>query len=87
MSSEKSKQHRNKWYRDHVNKYCVCVNKSEVEVVGYIEDLLKRKSLVNMLKIKLKKIWKKKIICYYIYVRNKERKSDMYVRLTRGETC
>ena len=41
MMSEKSKQHRNQWYRDHVNKYCICVNKDEVEVVDYIEDLLK----------------------------------------------
>ena len=36
MLSEKSKENRNKWYRDHVNKYCVCVNKNEVE-----EDLKK----------------------------------------------
>ena len=36
MMSEKSKEKRNKWYRDHVNKYCVCVNKDEVEVVDYL---------------------------------------------------
>ena len=33
MLSENSKENRNKWYRDHVNKYCVCVNKNDVEVV------------------------------------------------------
>ena len=43
MMSEKSKENRNKWYRDHVNKYCVCVNKNEVEVVDYIENLLENK--------------------------------------------
>ena len=40
MMSEKSKEKRNKWYRDHVNKYCVCVNKNETEVVNFIEILL-----------------------------------------------
>ena len=42
MLSEKSKENRNKWYRDHVNKYCVCVNKNEIEVVNFIENLLKQ---------------------------------------------
>ena len=54
MLSEKSKQNRNKWYRDHVNKYCVCVNKSEVEVIGYIEDLLKKKKFSLYVKNKIK---------------------------------
>jgi hypothetical protein len=54
MLSEKSKENRNKWYRDHVNKYCVCVNKSEVEVVGYIEDLLKKKKFSQYVKDKVK---------------------------------
>nr|DAF56529.1 MAG TPA: hypothetical protein [Podoviridae sp. ctnWS46] len=54
MISEKSKQHRNQWYRDHVNKYCICVNKNEVEVVGYIEDLLKEKKFSQYVKDKVK---------------------------------
>lgn len=54
MMSEKSKQHRNQWYRDNVNKYCVCVNKNEVEVVGYIEDLLKNKKFSQYVKDKVK---------------------------------
>ena len=54
MMSEKSKENRNKWYRDHVNKYCVCVNKNEVEVVNYIEDLLKKKKFSQYVKDKVK---------------------------------
>ena len=54
MMSEKSKQHRNQWYRDNVNKYCVCVNKNEVEVVDYIEDLLKKKKFSQYVKDKVK---------------------------------
>lgn len=54
MLSKNSKENRNKWYRDHVNKYCVCVNKSEVEVVGYIEDLLKHKNFSLYVKNKIK---------------------------------
>lgn len=54
MMSEKSKENRNKWYRDHVNKYCVCVNKDEVEVVDYIEDLLKSKNFSKYVKNKIK---------------------------------
>ena len=54
MMSEKSKQHRNKWYRDHVNKYCICVNKEEIEVVDYIEDLLKVKKFSKYVKNKIK---------------------------------
>ena len=54
MLSEKSKENRNKWYRDHVNKYCICVNKDEVEVVGYIEDLLKKKKFSKYVKDKIK---------------------------------
>lgn len=59
MMSEKSKEHRNKWYRDHVNKYCVCVNKKEVEVVDYIEDLLKKKKFSKYIKEKIKEDLKK----------------------------
>ena len=54
MMSEKSKQHRNQWYRDHVNKYCICVNKDEIEVVDYIEDLLKKKKFNKYVKDKIK---------------------------------
>ena len=54
MMSEKSKAHRNQWYRDNVNKYCVCVNKNEVEVVDYIECLLKAKKFSKYVKDKIK---------------------------------
>ena len=54
MMSEKSKEHRNQWYRDNVNKYCVCVNKNEVEVVDYIECLLKTKKFSKYVKDKIK---------------------------------
>ncbi len=54
MMSEKLKETRNKWYRDHVNKYCVCVNKDEIEVVDYIEDLLKAKKFSKYVKNKIK---------------------------------
>lgn len=54
MMSEKSRQNRNKWYLDHVNKYCVCVNKDEVEVVDYIEGLLKSKKFSKYVKNKIK---------------------------------
>lgn len=59
MMSEKSKEHRNQWYRDHVNKYCVCVNKDEVEVVGYIEGLLRNKKFSQYVKDKVKEDLKK----------------------------
>lgn len=59
MMSEKSKEHRNQWYRDNVNKYCVCVNKNEVEVVDYIEDLLKKKKFSKYVKEKIKEDLKK----------------------------
>ena len=54
MVSEKSKENRNKWYRNNVNKYCVCVNKNEVEVVDYIECLLKTKKFSKYVKDKIK---------------------------------
>lgn len=59
MMSEKSKKHRNQWYLDHVNKYCVCVNKQEVEIVDYIEDLLKKKKFSKYVKEKIKEDLKK----------------------------
>lgn len=54
MMNEKSREHRNQWYRDHVNKYCVCVNKHEVEVVDYIEHLLEKKIFSKYVKNKIK---------------------------------
>ena len=54
MMSEKSKEHRNKWYREHVNKYCVCVNKNEVDVINFIENLLKHKNFSFYVKNKIK---------------------------------
>lgn len=59
MMSEKSKEHRNQWYRDHVNKYCVCVNKEEVEVVDYIDGLLKNKKFSQYIRDKIKEDLKK----------------------------
>lgn len=59
MISEKSKEHRNQWYRDHVNKYCVCVNKEDVEIVDYIESLLKSKKFSKYVKDKIKDDLKK----------------------------
>lgn len=59
MLSEKSKENRNKWYREHVNKYCVCVNKEEVEVIDYIEYLLKIKKFSKYVKDKIKEDLKK----------------------------
>lgn len=52
--SEKSREHRNKWYRDHVNKYCVCVNKDDKDIIVYIEALLKKKSFSQYVKEKIK---------------------------------
>ena len=40
MMSEKAKENRNKWYRDNVKKYCVSVNRKDVEVINFIENLL-----------------------------------------------
>lgn len=59
VMSEKSKENRNKWYRDHVNKYCVCVNKNETEVVNFIENLLKHKNFSFYVKNKIKEDLKK----------------------------
>ena len=59
MMSEKMKEKRNKWYRDHINKYCICVNKDEVEVVDYIEDLLCKKKFSRYVKDKIKEDLKK----------------------------
>lgn len=60
MMSEKSREHRNKWYRDHVNKYCVCVNKEDKDIIGYIEVLLKNKCFSQYVKEKIKEDLAKK---------------------------
>lgn len=54
MLSEKSRARRNKWYRDHVNKYCVSINKNDVDVIQYVEALLKKKSFSAYVKNKVK---------------------------------
>ena len=59
MMSEKSKENRNKWYRDNVNKYCVCVNKNDDEVVDYIENLLENKKFSQYVRDKIKEDLKK----------------------------
>lgn len=59
MESEKTKEYRKKWHKDHINKYCVCVNKNEIEVVGYIECLLKEKKFSDYVKHKIKEDLKK----------------------------
>ena len=59
MMSEKSREHRNKWYREHVNKYCVCVNKDDKDIVDFIEDLLKHKKFSLYVKHKIKEDIKK----------------------------
>ena len=59
MESEKTKEYRKKWHKDHINKYCVCVNKDEIEVVDYIECLLKSKKFSQYVKSKIKEDLKK----------------------------
>ena len=59
MESEKTKEYRKKWHKDHINKYCICVNKSEIEVIGYIEGLLKEKKFSDYVKHKIKEDLKK----------------------------
>lgn len=53
MMSEKAKENRNKWYRDNVRKYCVCVNIKDVEVINFIENLLKHKNFSFYVKNKI----------------------------------
>lgn len=53
MMSEKAKENRNKWYRDNVRKYCVCVNKKDVEIIDYIENLLKHHNFSFYVKNKI----------------------------------
>lgn len=53
MMSEKAKENRNKWYRDNVRKYCVCVNIKDVEVINFIENLLKHHNFSFYVKNKI----------------------------------
>ena len=53
MMSEKAKDKRNKWYRDNVKKYCVCVNKKDVEIIDYIENLLRHHNFSFYVKNKI----------------------------------
>lgn len=53
MMSEKTKENRNKWYRDNVKKYCVCVNKKDIEIIDYIENLLKHHNFSFYVKNKI----------------------------------
>lgn len=53
MMSEKAKENRNKWYRDNVKKYCVCVNKKDVEIIDFIENLLRHHNFSFYVKNKI----------------------------------
>lgn len=53
MMSEQAKEKRNKWYRDNVKKYCVCVNIKDVEVISFIENLLKHHNFSFYVKNKI----------------------------------
>lgn len=53
MMSEQAKENRNKWYRDNVKKYCVCVNKKDVEIIDFIENLLKHHNFSFYVKSKI----------------------------------
>lgn len=53
MMSEQAKENRNKWYRDNVKKYCVSVNKKDVEIINFIENLLKHHNFSFYVKNKI----------------------------------
>ena len=53
MMSEQVKEKRNKWYRDNVKKYCVSVNKKDIEVINFIENLLKHHNFSFYVKNKI----------------------------------
>ena len=53
MMSEQAKENRNKWYRDNVKKYCVCVNIKDIEVINFIENLLKHHNFSFYVKNKI----------------------------------
>ena len=40
MMSEQAKEKRNKWYRDNVKKYCVCVNIKDVEIIDITMQII-----------------------------------------------
>lgn len=54
MENEKTREYRKKWHKDHINKYCVCINKSETDVIKFIENLLKHKNFSFYVKNKIK---------------------------------
>lgn len=53
MMSEKARENRNKWYRDNVKKYCVCVNIKDIEVIDFIEELLDQNNFSSYVKNKI----------------------------------
>ena len=53
MMSEKKKKKRNKWYRENVKKYCVSVNIKDVEIINFIENLLKHHNFSFYVKNKI----------------------------------
>lgn len=53
MMGEQAKEKRNKWYRDNVKKYCVSVNKKDIEVINFIENLLKHHNFSYYVKNKI----------------------------------
>ena len=53
MMSEQAKENRNKWYRENVKKYCVSVNRKDVEVINFIENLLKHHNFSFYVKNKI----------------------------------
>ena len=53
MMNEQDKEKRNKWYRDNVKKYCVSVNKKDIEVINFIENLLKHHNFSFYVKNKI----------------------------------
>ena len=53
MMSEQAKENRNKWYRNNVKKYCVCVNIKDVEIINFIENLLKHHNFSFYVKNKI----------------------------------
>lgn len=53
MMSEQAKEKRNKWYRGNVKKYCVCVNIKDIEVINFIENLLKHHNFSFYVKNKI----------------------------------
>ena len=53
MMSKQAKENRNKWYRDNVKKYCVSVNKKDVEIINFIENLLKHHNFSFYVKNKI----------------------------------